>query len=711
MMTNANKTRPSGKTVFLAVPLAVLVAAGAAFAERTGRLNLNVSPNRQTLPDGADDKRQNLAAPLSLKTLKVPEPPNLADFVKNRSAAIVLGKALFWDQQVGSDGVQACASCHFHAGADNRAKNTVNPGSDGLFTAGNGPNTTRKATDFPLHKLSVTDDRLSAVLRDTNDVVGSQGVFNGTFLAVLPGISKEVGKPITDPVYHVGLVNTRRVTGRQAPSVINAAFNYNNFWDGRANFVFNGVNPFGDSDASARIYVNNPGATATAPASLAATAVHITNASLASQAVGPPGSDVEMSLARRTFPIIGRKLLTLRPLNSQIVDPTDSVLGSLSRVTKLASRPGLNTTYTELIQAAFQDKYWNSTTQMIAIDSTGNKVIVKKNGNQQLQQQGQADNYSQMEANFSLFFGLAVQMYEATLISDDTPFDRFQEGDKTAMSISAQQGLNLFMAPADPGFAGGSCFNCHFGPEFTKATVSNVGRVNTLGDLPERIVERMAMADGSGAFYDSGFYNIGVRPTEDDPGRGGNDPFGYPLSFTKRALMNETKPLPFANPPLFCGDGQPTPCPMQRVALDGTFKTPTLRNVELTGPFFHNGGQSTLMQVVDFYTRGGDYHEHNVVNLDSDIDLIDGMTETGKRQIVDFLLALTDERVRWEKAPFDHPELVVPNGSPGTGSLALCLPSNPCDETIRLPPVGAAGRAAKTLPPIGPFLDLDQHTH
>ncbi|TMB33408.1 MAG: cytochrome C peroxidase [Deltaproteobacteria bacterium] len=700
MKTNANQTR---KTVRIAVPLAVLAIASAALAERGSRLNIIVSPNRQTLPDNADDKRQNLAAPKSLKTLAVPEPPNLSDFVKNRSAAIVLGKALFWDQQVGSDGVQACASCHSHAGADNRPKNTVNPGGDGLFAAGNGPNTTRTAADFPLHKLSATDDRLSAVLRDTNDIVGSQGVFDGTFLSVTPGNSKEIGKPITDPVYHVGLVNTRRVTGRQAPSVINAAFNYNNFWDGRANFVFNGVNPFGDADANARVYVNNPGATATAPSSMAAVAVHITNASLASQAVGPPGSDTEMSLARRTFPDIGKKLLTLRPLNGQTVDPTDSVLGSLSRVTTLASRPGLNTTYKELVQAAFQDQYWNSTTQMVSIDTTGAK-IVKKTAT------APANNYSQMEANFSLFFGLAVQMYESTLISDDSPFDRFQEGDKTAMTISAQQGLNLFMTPADPTFAGGSCFNCHFGPEFTKATVSNVGRVSFLGDLPERIVERMAMGDGGGAFYDSGFYNIGVRPTEEDLGRGGNDPFGYPLSFTKRALMNETTPLPFPNPPLFCGDGQPTPCPMQRVALDGTFKTPTLRNVELTGPYFHNGGQATLMQVLDFYTRGGDFHEHNIATLDSDIQTIDGMTDTGKRQIVDFLLALTDERVRWEKAPFDHPELILPNGSPGTGSLVNCLPSTPCDETIRLPPVGAAGRAAQSLPPLGTFLALDPHT-
>lgn len=57
----------------------------------------------------------------------VPEPTNLGEFVKDRAAAVRLGKALFWDMQVGSDGVQACASCHFHAGTDDRATNAVNP--------------------------------------------------------------------------------------------------------------------------------------------------------------------------------------------------------------------------------------------------------------------------------------------------------------------------------------------------------------------------------------------------------------------------------------------------------------------------------------------------------------------------------------------------------------------------------------------------------
>src|SRR4051794_15865512 len=66
--------------------------------------------------------------PPSLKTVTVPEPANLSDFIRDKKAAIALGKALFWDMQVGSDGVVACASCHFHAGADNRSVNQLNPG-------------------------------------------------------------------------------------------------------------------------------------------------------------------------------------------------------------------------------------------------------------------------------------------------------------------------------------------------------------------------------------------------------------------------------------------------------------------------------------------------------------------------------------------------------------------------------------------------------
>ena len=56
-----------------------------------------------------------------------PKLPDLTGIVKDPKWAVVLGKALFWDVSVGSDGM-ACASCHFHAGADVRMKNALSPG-------------------------------------------------------------------------------------------------------------------------------------------------------------------------------------------------------------------------------------------------------------------------------------------------------------------------------------------------------------------------------------------------------------------------------------------------------------------------------------------------------------------------------------------------------------------------------------------------------
>src|SRR3954447_8530343 len=71
--------------------------------------------------------------PTSLKSLSVPKPGNLSHFVADEKAAVVLGKALFWDMQASSDNQMACASCHFHAGADNRLKNQLSPGSNNTF--------------------------------------------------------------------------------------------------------------------------------------------------------------------------------------------------------------------------------------------------------------------------------------------------------------------------------------------------------------------------------------------------------------------------------------------------------------------------------------------------------------------------------------------------------------------------------------------------
>src|SRR4029077_6899986 len=97
-------------------------------------------------------------------------------------------------------------------------------------------------------------------------------------------------------------VNTRQVTGRNAPTVINAAYNFRNFWDGRASNEFNGRNPFGRRDTDARIWVSD------AAGSVSAIRIALKNASAASQAVGPALSDVEMSSTGRAFSDLGRKL-------------------------------------------------------------------------------------------------------------------------------------------------------------------------------------------------------------------------------------------------------------------------------------------------------------------------------------------------------------------------------------------------------------------
>ena len=214
---------------------------------------------------------------------------------------------------------------------------------------------------------------------------------------------------------------------------------------------------------------------------------------------------------------------------------------------------------------------------------------------------------------------------------------------------------------------------------------------------------------------------------------------------------------------------------------DGAFKAPALRNVELTGPYFHTGSFLTLRQVVDFYFEGGDFPRTNahsrdphVVNLERQafafgptrgafggFDLLtlfdcspnapndptlplvpggcgsfdylagsfgDGLPdgaflydeypdsnhpitpepafesreealEDAKNSIVKFLLALTDQRVKHERAPFDKPEIFVPidglagDNTHGPGNVA----GNPLlDPTmfLRIAPTGATGLAA-----------------
>ena len=84
----------------------------------------------------------------------------------------------------------------------------------------------------------------------------------------------------------------------------------------------------------------------------------------------------------------------------------------------------------------------------------------------------------------------------------------------------------------------------------------------------------------------------------------------------------------------------------------------------------YNGGQRTLREVVDFYNRGGDFHEQNINDLDPDVERL-GLSDADKDALVAFMKSLTDERVRRRSAPFDHPELYIPNGQLGNDTTVF----------------------------------------
>ena len=74
----------------------------------------------------------------------------------------------------------------------------------------------------------------------------------------------------------------------------------------------------------------------------------------------------------------------------------------------------------------------------------------------------------------------------------------------------------------------------------------------------------------------------------------------------------------------------------------------------------------TLLDVVEFYTRGGDFRLQNQDNVDVLIGGIPALQHnpTGQAALVAFLQSMTDDRVRNQAAPFDHPEILIPNGDP-----------------------------------------------
>jgi hypothetical protein len=184
----------------------------------------------------------------------------------------------------------------------------------------------------------------------------------------------------------------------------------------------------------------------------------------------------------------------------------------------------------------------------------------------------------------------------------------------------------------------------------------------------------------------------------EDVGAGGTDPYGDPLSFSRKSIEDGTNP------------GGVT-----RTIIDGSFKVPQLRNVALTPPYFHNGGFATLRQVLEFYRRAGNRRDASLTepgaagddsgtgcNGEGQIPVTGpnkgtnaagtltplSLTDAQLGDIIEFLKALTAERVQCDMAPFDHPELFIsvghePNDDNGD--------SRADDIIVRLPEIGASG--------------------
>src|SRR5207245_11463761 len=87
------------------------------------------------------------------------------------------------------------------------------------------------------------------------------------------------------------------------------------------------------------------------------------------------------------------------------------------------------------------------------------------------------------------------------------------------------------------------------------------------------------------------------------------------------------------------------------------------------------GGQLTLGHVVDFYDSVGDFARGNQDNLGPDIQVLD-LTADEKAALGAFMMAFTDERVRFERAPFGHPELFVSNGAIGDNHQVVNDPTS-----------------------------------
>lgn len=192
----------------------------------------------------------------------------------------------------------------------------------------------------------------------------------------------------------------------------------------------------------------------------------------------------------------------------------------------------------------------------------------------------------------------AIAAYERTQLSGNSPFDRFLAGETKAISDVQKWGWELFQHKAQ-------CINCH---EFERASAP--------------------------FFTDFNFHNTGVVTPQRSP-----DLFAANLRLIDFPDANNLPALGLlAHTEGFSELGRFL---VTRQAKDiGAFKTPTLRDVELTMPYMHNGSQKTLLDVVKFYNRGG---ERNAF-LDEQLRPLH-LDDQEMSALVEFLRALTSDDI------------------------------------------------------------------
>ncbi|MDT5268359.1 MAG: cytochrome c peroxidase [Acidobacteriota bacterium] len=191
----------------------------------------------------------------------------------------------------------------------------------------------------------------------------------------------------------------------------------------------------------------------------------------------------------------------------------------------------------------------------------------------------------------------AIAAYERTQLSAGSPFDRFIGGDGGALSEAQQRGWKLFQTKAQ-------CIKCHtFSP--SAPFFSDFGFHNTGVATRGRVFEQLA--------------GEAVRVVRAEPDR-------------TRALSRLAHTEGFTELGRFLITG--------RAAEIGAFKTPSLRDIELTAPYMHNASEKTLLDVVRFYNLGGEKNSY----LDKNVRSLN-LTDAEMSDLVEFMRALTSDDV------------------------------------------------------------------